>query len=73
MTKIALEIDSCKECPFFNRERYYTFDSWELAYDWFCKKEKDDDGKDMKISGYVGWNEEKDVKIPAWCPTKVEE
>lgn len=65
MTKIALDIKSCQECPFFDKKRHYTEDSWELAFDWHCKKA---DGKE--IAGYVGWSEENDVKIPEWCPAK---
>ena len=62
MTKITLDIKSCKECPFFDEKRHYTADSWELAHDWFCKAKS---GK--KIAGYVGWSEEKDVEqIVSW-------
>lgn len=58
-----LEITNCQQCPFLEQERYYTEDSWEMAFDWHCKKKND-----KKIQGYVSWNEEKDVKIPTWCP-----
>lgn len=67
MTKITLEIKTCKECPFFEEKRLYTSDSWEHAHDWFCKAK---DSK--KIAGYINWNEEKDVEIPDWCPAKTE-
>jgi hypothetical protein len=63
MTTIKIEINSCKDCPHFEQKRYYTDDSFELAYDWHCKKE---DGR--KIQGYVEWHEEKHIKIPEWCP-----
>jgi hypothetical protein len=66
MTKITLEINSCKECPFLKVERMYTGDSWEEAYNWFCKKE---DNK--KIRGYVEWNDVDKIKIPDWCPIKI--
>ena len=59
----SLKIDHCSKCPFLEMKRHYTADSFEHAHDWFCKKA---DGK--KIEGYVDWNEEKDVKIPDWCP-----
>ncbi len=61
----VLEIKHCTDCPYFERRRMYTADSWEEAYDWFCKKEN---GK--KIQGYVEWNEAADVKVPDWCPLR---
>lgn len=63
MAKITIEIKNCKECPHFKEERHYTSDSFEMAFDWFCKKKNN-----KKIAGYVEWHEEKDVKIPDWCP-----
>lgn len=41
----------------------YTSDSFEMAFDWFCKK-----ADNRKIQGYVEWHEEKKIKIPEWCP-----
>ncbi len=72
MTKITIDIKSCQDCPFFEKKRHYTEDSWEQAHDWYCKNEKVStiDGP-REIEGYVSWNEEKDVKIPDWCPVKV--
>jgi hypothetical protein len=64
--KIQLEIKTCKECPFFEEKRMYTADSWEMPYDWFCKK-----AKNRKIAGYVEWHEEDKVEIPKWCPVKI--
>lgn len=67
MPKIQLEITTCLDCPFVEIKRHYTADSFEHANDWFCKK------KDNKeIAGYVSWNEEKDVKVPTWCPIKID-
>lgn len=60
---VNLQLKTCLDCPFLKQERYYSSDSWELAHDWYCKK-----NKDKKIAGYVGWTEEKDVEIPNWCP-----
>lgn len=61
---ITIEINSCKECPHFKEERYYSPDSFEApSYDWYCMKL---DKK--KIRGYVEWHEESKVKIPDWCP-----
>lgn len=63
MAKITIEVNNCKDCPHLKKERHYTSDSFEMAFDWFCKKQ---DHK--QIETYVEWHEEKDVKIPDWCP-----
>lgn len=65
-TTIQLKISTCKDCPFFKEERYYTADSFEHAHNWFCKKKKD-----KKIAGYVEWHEESKIAVPNWCPIKV--
>ena len=65
--KIELEIDSCKQCPHFEAERMFTEDSWEEAYNWFCKHST----PRRKIMGYVEWNDE--PEIPEWCPIMVKE
>ena len=65
MINIKLEVQNCTECPYFHQTQHYTEDSFELAFDWFCKK-----ADNKKISGYVSWNEEKDIDIPNWCPCK---
>lgn len=59
--KIALEIESCRECPHLNENRVYTGDSFENVFEWFCKKKT---GK--KIAGYVETFDK--VEIPKWCP-----
>lgn len=64
--KIQIEINSCKECPFFKEERMYTADSFEMAFNWFCKRDNN-----KKIAGYVEWHEEKKIKVPEWCPITV--
>ena len=61
----VLEMKRCVDCPFFERKRFYTADSWEEAYDWFCNKAK---GK--KIAGYVEWHEAPKIEIPDWCPLR---
>jgi len=61
----VIEIKSCVDCPHFKRERHWTEDSWEEAYDWFCKKKNN-----KKIQGYVEWNEADKINIPDWCPIK---
>ena len=72
MTKIVLEIKTCQQCPFFEKDRYYSGDSWETAFNWFCCKVKED-GKSKKIVGYVEWHEEDKVEVPDWCPIKIDD
>lgn len=67
-TTIKLKIKTCMECPFFKQERYYTSDSFENAYNWFCKKKHN-----KEIAGYVEWHEEEKVPIPDWCPIKTKQ
>ena len=68
MPKIELEINNCKECPFWKEEPYLTEDSFERAHNWFCTK-----SGNKKIAGYVSWNEEKSVSVPDWCPIQTNE
>lgn len=65
--KIGIEIESCKKCPFFDTRNHWSSDGWDRMEDWFCKK------AEKKIAGCVEWHEEKGIKIPEWCPAKVEE
>jgi len=62
--EIKLEIKTCMECPFWERKRVFTADSWEEGYDWTCKKT----GK--QIASFVEWNEVDKVPIPDFCPIK---
>lgn len=59
----SLTITNCRQCPFHSQERYYTSDSFETAFNWYCTKKRK-----KKVAGYVEWHEEKDVQIPDWCP-----
>jgi hypothetical protein len=59
-----LTLECCTSCPFFERVRVYTSDSWEEGYDWLCKKEPE-----KKIAGFVEWNDKK-PEIPEWCPLR---
>lgn len=65
MPEIIINIKNCQECPFFKEERMYTADSFEMAFDWFCKKKNN-----KKIAGYVESGGDK-IKIPDWCPVAV--
>lgn len=67
MTKITIEIKSCKECPKFTTKNHYTSDGWDSMEDWYCT------GLDKKIQGAVEWHEEKKIKIPDWCPNLIKE
>ncbi len=71
MAKITIDIESCHECPFIKRERIYTGDSWEEAYDWFCTKVVNAKGENKKIQGYVEWRDK--VKVPDWCPLETKQ
>lgn len=63
MAKITIEIKDCKGCPHLKEERHYTSDSFEMVFDWFCKKKRN-----KKIAGYVEFNDK--IEIPNWCPCK---
>ncbi len=58
-----LKIHHCKDCPFVDKQRHYTADSFEMEFNWHCKKQNN-----KVIAHYVSWNEERDVKSPQWCP-----
>lgn len=67
MAKITFEIRDCQDCPFCKEERMYTEDSWEHAFDYFCKKMNN-----KQIATYVEWRREM-PDVPDWCPCKVKE
>lgn len=58
---IAFTIESCKNCPFFDMKRHYTPDSFEMCFDWICKKYNN-----MIIACVETF--EKEPGIPDWCP-----
>ena len=61
MTKIVVDIKNCSECPFWDSERVYTADSFEMPFKWMCKK-----SHKRVISGFVEWHDK--VPVPEWCP-----
>ena len=63
--KIVIEIDKCSECPFWDSERVYTGDSFEMGFKWTCKKAK------RQIACFVETFDK--TPIPEWCPCKIEE
>jgi len=62
MAKIVIDIENCKQCPLFYTTNQYSTDGFDRMEDWMCKK------ANKKIRGAVEWHEEKDIKIPDWCP-----
>lgn len=62
MTDIRISVDSCRSCPHFDTRNQWSSDGWDRMEDWWCTK------TDKKIRGAVEWHEEKDIKIPEWCP-----
>ena len=65
MPKIAIEIKSCKDCPFFDERNYYSTDGWDRMVDWYCTK------SEKRIQGAVEWHEERKIQVPDWCEIKV--
>lgn len=65
MTKIAIEIKDCTECPYHKVKREYTGDSWELVLRYNCGK---------KNGKYIGTTDlgDPNPEVPNWCPIKVE-
>lgn len=63
MTRIVIEINSCRECPHFKNANPWSTDGFDHMVDWVCTK----DG-DKKIKGSVEWHEEDKIAIPQWCP-----
>ena len=67
MPKIALEIVSCKDCPFKKSTNFWSSDGWDRMEDWVCTK-----SNEKKIAGSVEWHEESKVPVPDWCPILIE-
>jgi len=65
---VYIEIKCCGECPHMVAKRLYTEDTWETAFDWFCKK-----AGGRKIKGYIGRSSEEPRELPEWCPLRVRE
>jgi len=63
--KIFIEINSCKECPYFTTKNHYSTDGFDFMEDWVCTK------ANLIIQKAVEWHEERKIKIPDFCPQKV--
>lgn len=86
MQKIVIEIKSCKECPHFRTANQWSSDGWDRMEDWCCTKHPENSMRRMRggetistteqgklIEGSVEWYEEDGIKIPDWCPIKIDE
>ena len=84
MAEIKIEIQSCKQCPFFKTTNEWSSDGWDRMEDWICTKHPENsspvrikgyiqinDGKGKLIQSCVEWHEEKKIQIPQWCPIKI--
>ena len=78
MTKITIDIDSCKDCPLFKQENNWSSDGWDNMWDWMCYgavrqakgKKKGTMTKPRKIQASVEWHEANKIKVPDWCPKR---
>jgi hypothetical protein len=61
MARIVIEIENCKQCPYFKTDTPWTSDGFDFMEDWICTKEN------KTIQGAVEWHEESKIKIPDWC------
>lgn len=79
---VVLPINNCGECPHKAEKRYYTADSWEHVYQWFCTKTdrpKPEHSSHPNVtavenSSRIGWEEDgrTPARIPTWCPLRTE-
>jgi|APSaa5957512622_1039677.scaffolds.fasta_scaffold204004_1 hypothetical protein len=76
---VNLKIETCKDCPHLETERFYTADSWEHVVKWFCSKTDrpksgtTDRCERLPISSDIAYVErpsEEPSKIPDWCPLR---
>ena len=81
--KVALEINSCKECPHFTTANHWSSDGWDRMEDWVCLKHPENSMRKFNgskeivsntepgklIQGVIEWHEK--VLIPYWCPIKI--
>lgn len=83
MSVINIEIQSCKQCPFFKTDNQWSSDGWDSMVDWICTKHPENKapirnrgdvvsytGIGKQIEGCVEWHEESKIKVPDWCPAQ---
>lgn len=68
MTKIKIDIKTCKDCPHFKEGDTFSSDGWDRMTDWVCTKTE----PHKNIANGVEWHEEKKIKVPEWCPVRVD-
>ena len=63
--KVQLDIESCKQCPFWKEGPTEHTDSFDSGNDWICTHGE----KEKYIAGFVEWHDH--PEIPSWCPIKI--
>lgn len=71
MAKIIVEIKNCQDCPFVKETRHWTPDSWDHAFDYYCKKVETINGP-KTIAEYIEFPSEM-PDVPSWCPCRLPE
>lgn len=81
--EVVLKIETCADCPHKRSERYYTADSWETVFQWFCTKTDRPEPEhsshpavqQVKGSSRIGWDEDgrRPETIPSWCPLRTKD
>lgn len=66
MTKITIDIKTCKSCPFFKEGPDESTDAFDRGNDWLCTAKKEV----RIIAGFVEWHEVDKIPVPDWCPVK---
>ena len=66
MAKIQIEINSCMGWPYHTTKRHHTSDSFEMLFDYFCKKTLER-AEYKQIASYIE-REREMPPIPNWCP-----
>lgn len=69
MSKVYVDIKSCKNCPMFTIGRTWSSDGFDRMEDWVCTG-----GAEEKIiQKNVEWHEERKITIPEWCPRSTQQ
>lgn len=51
MKTVKIEINTCKDCPFFKEGMDYSLDGWDRGSDWTCTK------ANKPIALFVEWHD----------------
>jgi len=84
MVKIAIEIKSCQQCPYFKIMNPHSTDGFDHMEDWCCTAHPENSMRLYKnntvvsrdqpgklIQGGVEWHEVSKINIPDWCPKRI--